>query len=405
MADNMLVLDDKLLDTLFPCRLHTSSDHRIVAAGPSLLRWNGAGLIGARVADEFQILRPRRAALVSGHTLFILRSKRVPALIVRGQAVAAHAGGLHFLLGAVPTDAVRSAVALKHSDFAPSDGATELLMSLLTRETLLEEAKALARLLTEARDAAESANRIKSTFISTMSHELRTPLNAIIGYSEMIEEHIHGTDAADSARDVQKILVAARHLLHLINEVLDLAKIEAGKAVANLTEVNFSELLCEVADTIAPLVLKNDNRLTVEIAPDLGLGRSDPLKLRQCVLNLMGNAAKFTSRGEISLLARRAGADSERVEIIIADTGFGMSREQVERLFQPFSQASASTARVYGGTGLGLVITRRLAQLLGGDVSVESAEGKGSRFTLDIPTHATPATAPLAAPALACTAA
>ncbi len=384
----MLLMDEPLLDYLFPCRLHTSSDHRIVAAGPSLIRWHGAALIGARIADEFEILRPRRATLVSAHTLFILRSKRIPALTIRGGVVAASTGGLHLLLGAVPTDAIRSAVDIKHSDFAPSDGATELLISLQTRDALLEETRALTRQLADARDAAESANRLKSLFLASMSHELRTPLNAIIGYTEMVEEEIEGTDAAGSAQDVQKVLVAARHLLHLINEVLDLAKIEAGKAEANLTEVDFPELLYEVADTIQPMVRKHDNQLVVDIAPDLGAGHSDPLKLRQCLLNLLGNAAKFTSHGEIRLTAKRSADNASLIEITVADTGIGMSSAQLQNLFQPFGQATATTARVYGGTGLGLVITRRLAELMGGDVSVRSIEGEGSSFTLQIPEHA-----------------
>lgn len=396
----MLLMDEPLLDYLFPCRLQTSSDHRIVAAGPSLIRWHGAALIGARMADEFEILRPRRAALVSAHTLFILRSKRMPVLTIRGGVVPANAGGLHMLLGAVPTDAIRSAVALKHSDFAPSDGATELLISLQTRDALLEETRALARQVAEARDVAESANRLKSLFLASMSHELRTPLNAIIGYAEMIEEEIEGTDAADSAQDVQRVLVAARHLLHLINEVLDLAKIEAGKAEANLTDVDYPELLYEVVDTVQPMVRKNDNRLAVDIAPDLGGGRSDPLKLRQCLLNLLGNAAKFTSHGEISLIAKRSADSTGLIEITIADTGIGMSSAQMQNLFRPFAQATSSTAQVYGGTGLGLVITRRLAQLLGGDISVRSIEGEGSWFTLRIPEHA-----PVAPPAIASAAA
>jgi len=240
--------------------------------------------------------------------------------------------------------------------------------------------------LEQARELSEVANRAKSQFLANMSHELRTPLNAIIGYSEILQE-----DAAESSQeqlvpDLKKIEGAGRHLLGLINDILDLSKVEAGKMDVFIEEVEISSLLGEVGAIIRPLVAKNGNRLEVHVADDIGSIRTDRTKLKQCLLNVLSNGSKFTQNGKLTLAVGRA--DRAKIQIAISDTGIGMSEEQLGRLFQAFSQADASTTKKFGGTGLGLAITKHFCRLLGGDILVESRVGEGSTFTIVIPDQA-----------------
>ena len=240
--------------------------------------------------------------------------------------------------------------------------------------------------LEQARELSEVANQTKSQFLANMSHELRTPLNAIIGYSEILQE-----DAAESSQeqlvpDLKKIEGAGRHLLGLINDILDLSKVEAGKMEIFIEEVEISSLLGEVGAIIRPLVAKNGNRLEVHVANDIGSMRTDRTKLKQCLLNVLSNGSKFTQNGKLTLAVERA--DRAMIQIAISDTGIGMSEEQLGRLFQAFSQADASTTKKFGGTGLGLAITKHFCRLLGGDISVESRVGEGSTFTIVIPDQA-----------------
>ncbi len=241
--------------------------------------------------------------------------------------------------------------------------------------------------LHQAKDSAEAASRAKSTFLANMSHELRTPLNAIIGYSEMLLEDMGKADD-DRAPDLKKILAAGKNLLGLINDVLDLSKIEAGKMDLYLETFRVADLVAGVVNTIRPLVESNGNTLEVACPADIGTMRTDQTKVRQALLNLLSNAAKFTSGGSIRLeVARQPACDDGPGLIVfrVRDTGIGMSPEQVARLFQPFSQADASTTRRYGGTGLGLTITRRFCQMMGGDVEVDSERGLGTTFTIMLP--------------------
>ena len=242
--------------------------------------------------------------------------------------------------------------------------------------------------LLAARDEAEEANRAKSTFIANMSHELRTPLSAIIGYAEMLAEEIEdGTPPNDLARDVQKIEGNARHLLGLINDVLDLSKIESGKMDAFAETFDVANMIRDVATTVSSLMEKKANELVLRIGDGLGTMHSDTTRIRQILLNLLSNAAKFTEHGAITLEASRISGPgkADQVRVSVSDTGIGMTQEQVAKLFQRFQQADASTTRQFGGTGLGLALTKAFASILGGDVEVRSAPGRGSTFTVSLP--------------------
>ncbi len=242
--------------------------------------------------------------------------------------------------------------------------------------------------LLAARDEAEEANRAKSTFIANMSHELRTPLSAIIGYAEMLGEEIEdGTPPKDLARDVKKIEGNARHLLGLINDVLDLSKIESGKMDAYAETFDVAGMIRDVAATVSALMEKKSNQLVLQAGAGLGTMHSDITRIRQILLNLLSNAAKFTERGAITLAVSRVSGPGgmDRVQLSVSDTGIGMTAEQVAKLFQRFQQADASTTRQFGGTGLGLALTKAFAAMLGGDVHVQSRPGSGSTFTVTLP--------------------
>jgi signal transduction histidine kinase/CheY-like chemotaxis protein len=237
--------------------------------------------------------------------------------------------------------------------------------------------------LAAARDAADEANRTKSSFLANMSHELRTPLNAIIGYSEILQEDAADKNDNEPIEDLQKIESAGRHLLGLINNILDLSKIEAGKMDVFIEAVDIQALVKEVLSIVKPLTDKSENAIEVICPADIGSFRSDQTKVKQCLLNLMSNANKFTSKGTLTLTVAREGGS--QVRFGVSDTGVGMTEEQLGRLFQAFSQADASTTKHFGGTGLGLAITKHFCTMLGGDVTVESTPGKGSTFIIRLP--------------------
>lgn len=239
-----------------------------------------------------------------------------------------------------------------------------------------------------AKRTAEDANRAKSAFLANMSHELRTPLNAIIGYSEMLEEEIQDVGKIEKADDVQKIQSAGKHLLALINDVLDLSKIEAGKMGLHLENFEVAEMIEDIATTLQPTIAKNANRLILHLSEDLGQMHSDVTKVRQILFNLLSNACKFTEQGTISLSVDQTWANGQRwMRFGVSDTGIGISPQQQQNLFKEFAQADVSIARKYGGTGLGLAISYRFAQIMGGQISVESEMGKGSVFTVLLPAH------------------
>jgi signal transduction histidine kinase len=254
-------------------------------------------------------------------------------------------------------------------------------------EQATREHRAQMDALGEALRRAESGSRQKSIFLAKISHELRTPLNAVIGYSEMLREELPPEGATSQrAADLERINAAGRHLLALVTDVLDLTSIESDKQDAALQKVEVSQIIRDVAATAGPLIAKKHNQLVIQMPNDLGTIETDPLKLRQCILNLLSNAAKFTTHGTIRLrVSKKAGNGAERLVIEVNDTGIGMSKESLSRIFQSFSQAEADTTQKFGGTGLGLALTQRFCTLMGGSISVDSQVGEGSTFTIDVP--------------------
>jgi signal transduction histidine kinase len=263
----------------------------------------------------------------------------------------------------------------------------DLLETFAAQSVLAIQNARLFREIEEKGHQLEIASQHKSQFLASMSHELRTPLNAIIGVTEMLRE-----DAEALKQDVEpldRVLGAGRHLLALINDILDLSKIEAGRMELHLESFPLAPLIEDVAKTIEPMATKNGNHVAVRCDGTIGTMHADQMRLRQALLNLMSNANKFTEKGTVTLAAQQE-HDNGRdwVTLSVADTGIGMTAEQMGKLFQEFSQASATTASKYGGTGLGLVISRRFCQMMGGDVTVASEPGKGSVFTLRLPAGA-----------------
>jgi len=281
-------------------------------------------------------------------------------------------------------------LALSRSEVRPfTDKQIELLTTFADQAVIAIEN---VRLFDEIQDKNRQLQQVsenKSQFVSSMSHELRTPLNAIIGLTEMMVTNSARFGTEKAMEPLQRVNRAGTHLLGLINQVLDLSKIEAGKLELNPQTVQLAPLIDEVVGTARQLADQNKNRLTAEAPNDLGSFTVDPMRLRQILFNLLSNACKFTKEGEVKLKARRLVDGRDWIEMAVADSGIGMTPEQQAKLFGEFSQADASTAQRFGGTGLGLAITRKLARMMGGDVTVKSEPGKGSVFTVRLPGDAT----------------
>jgi GAF domain-containing protein len=264
-------------------------------------------------------------------------------------------------------------------------GTIQLLQTFAAQSVLAIQNARLFREIEDKSRQLQMASENKSQFVSSMSHELRTPLNAIIGLTEMMVKNAARFGTEKAQEPLQRVNRAGTHLLGLINQVLDLSKIEAGKLELNPQTVQLAPLIKDVIDTAGQLAEQNKNRLVVDAQEDLGALTVDPMRLRQILLNLLSNACKFTKAGEVKLAARKVSNGSSFVEFAVSDTGIGMTAEQQAKLFEEFTQADASTAQHFGGTGLGLAITRKLARMMGGDVTVTSEMGKGSVFTVRLP--------------------
>jgi signal transduction histidine kinase len=290
--------------------------------------------------------------------------------------------GVPMLREGIPT----GVLTLTRSEVRPfTEKQIELVSTFADQAALAIENVRLFDEIQDKNRQLQMASENKSQFVSSMSHELRTPLNAIIGLTEMMVKNAARFGTEKAQEPLQRVNRAGTHLLGLINQVLDLSKIEAGKLELNPQTVQLAPLIKEVIGTAGQLAEQNKNRLVVDAQDNLGALTVDPMRLRQILLNLLSNACKFTKAGEVKLTARKVSNGSSFVEFAVSDTGIGMTAEQQAKLFAEFSQADATTAQRFGGTGLGLAITRKLARMMGGDVTVTSEPGKGSVFTVRLP--------------------
>jgi signal transduction histidine kinase len=296
------------------------------------------------------------------------------------------------MLWSLPTPTLALFLAsLQWGGFAPLIAGLVIIQAMSLTKVAVESYASLIGALADAesqsaaRAQADASNTAKSQFLANMSHELRTPLNAIIGYSEILREDAEADNRTSDIKDHDIILGSAKRLLHLINDVLDVSKIEAGSMECEYVTFDFNKEVALAAETIRPSAETNGNTLQLDLDPTLGVVEGDSFKLGQCVLNLLSNANKFTKDGKILVKTwRGAGAKADQVFVSVTDTGIGMSLDQVKLLFKPFTQADNSITRKFGGTGLGLSLSRSLARLMGGDIAVTSAVNKGSCFQLSI---------------------
>jgi signal transduction histidine kinase/CheY-like chemotaxis protein len=345
-----------------------------IMSATQLIGWARVGISTSHVEENLQVVT--RNGLL--YTLLAILVGIIFAILMARGLTAGMKNLLHV------TDKVRQGERQVRADETRYDEVGRLGVAFNEMVIAIDKSD---RELTIAKEAAEDSSRAKSQFIANMSHELRTPLNAIIGYSEMLKDELNELETEDISSDLAKINAAGRHLLGLINDVLDLSKIESGKMEIYNETFDIQKVLKEVVVTIKILLEQRNNQFKFECEANIGLMYSDVTKIRQVLFNLLSNASKFTENGTISLQVKKQWIkEVEWVSFAITDTGIGISREQQKKLFKAFSQVDASTTRKYGGTGLGLLITKRFTEMLGGKVSIESELGKGTTFVVQFPT-------------------
>lgn len=350
---------------------------------------NGWGVIALQ--QEAEVLEKKRwfwqlalivavvaVTVVFGLTFLLANSLTKPVVELTGAAVTVGKGDWNYQMDIDRGDEIG----------VLADTFNQMSKQLRISFSVLEEKREEAF---KAREQAIEASKMKSAFVANMTHELRTPLNAIIGYSEMLQEDMLEEDMQEFVPDLKKIGIAGRHLLALVNDVLDFSKVEAGRMELHLETFPLCTIVNEMTQTMQLLVEKNNNRLIVDCPSEIGEVHADMTKARQCLFNLASNANKFTEHGSIHVTAKRFEKDGEDwVSIAVKDSGIGITREQLSKLFNAFSQADSSTTRKYGGTGLGLVISRQFCRMMGGDIEVASVFGEGSTFTMLLPVEAKP---------------
>jgi len=345
----------------------------------NILRSMGEALIVTDRAGNIQRVNPRTAELL-GYTEADLLGRLALSLVAEGEAPPATASIERTYRA---KDGRLIPVWLSSAGLLGASGVAEGYVWLAQD---MSELKRTERELERARDAAEQANRAKSVFLANMSHELRTPLNAVIGYSQMLREDYIGPEQAEVQGDLGKIEYSGQLLLGIINDILDLSKIEAGRETVKQQQIDIAAVLRDVSDTVLPLARKQGNVLEIDCPEHARMACADLTKFRQSVLNLVNNALKFTEKGRVSVAVNRLrSGDGEWTEVHVTDTGIGIGREHLGKLFQPFSQVDGSATRKYNGTGLGLAISKKFCEMMGGDITVESELGRGSRFSIRLP--------------------
>src|ERR1700719_4115177 len=355
-----------------------------IPTGPAHLRQIAQRQAAIKIAPSLTSQREKAQKTLEGRVIHIPDAEADPDYT---WTEARRVGGFRTMLG-VPL--LREGIpigvlALTRSEVRPfTDKQIELVSTFSDQAVIaIENVRLFEEIQKKSRQLPE-ASQHKSQFLANMSHELRTPLNAIIGVSEMLREDAEA--AKQDTEPLDRVLGAGRHLLALINDILDLSKIDAGRMELNLYPFALPPLIDEVVKTIEPLAAKNGNQVAVHCDAAIGMIHADQMRLRQALLNLMSNANKFTEKGTVTIAAHQERENGrDWVTLSVADTGIGMTPEQVGKLFQEFSQASSATASKYGGTGLGLAISKRFCQMMGGDITVESEVGHGSSFTIRLP--------------------
>jgi two-component system sensor histidine kinase/response regulator len=410
-ARNANARNDAILDVALDCVVVVDASGRIVHFNPAAeatFCYRSEEAIGRNVAD---LLVPREKRDAYRVALDHYLSADNAMLNRRVEAIAIRKGGGEFPVevAIAPISTVGVPLFAAYMRDITERKRAEEELSRQTRD--LQDAHdkercnaaQLADLVEELRITqrhAEAATRAKSEFLASMSHELRTPLNAIILYSELLQEEAQDRQTAGSIPDLQRIQSSGKHLLDLINGILDLSKIEAGKMALELERFDVAAMVNEVADSVGTLVQKNHNVLTVRCSDDLGAIYGDLTKTRQILLNLLSNAGKFTTNGTVTMdVRRRANGGGPCIEFSVTDTGVGMTAEQSRRVFEPFTQADVTTTRKYGGTGLGLAIVSRFCELMGGTITVSSRPGEGSTFIVQLPVEMVDTSASIMVPA------